>query len=555
MQNLKKNSRIGIWMLFCMLAVVFMLVPVKKADAEERRLTFITAYYSGGSVYVGDFIDLEKLTVKGYYSDGKYEDITDYIMSGYVVEQEGSNKFTVYSGEKKATFFVNGRTVKRISAYYTEGSVTIGESLNPDKLVVYAVFSDGKTERVTDFDLPDMVVYTVGRNEFAVVYKDQAATFTVTGKEVRHVRSVYASYNGPAVIVGNEPARDDFYVTAIYNDGTVERVTEFALTPAVVEEEGSNIMVVSYEDFSAEVKVQGRARRVVSLKAEYIGLPVVVGKTVDMEDIKVIATFNDDSTGEVTNFTLSSSVIQKIGDNLLTVFCDGRYTRMTVRGVESEEIDYNHGVKKTIRDNKVSSRISIAVGQKADPDQVEIVKVDRELVKKAMHRLVKTDKYIAYEVVFNDPEQASFLPMTMKVTVPADFDPDNFAVYYTPNKKTIMAQMNGEFINSNTYEFKMFQPGTYIIADCTPQLYVESLYLEEGEALSMRPDRSYSLDPVILPHTATNKEVEYSSSRPAIVSVDKYGILTAKKTGTAIITVTAKDGSGKKCTLRVTVRE
>lgn len=554
MQNLRKSGKIGIWILLCIAAVVI-LVPAKKAEAEDRRLTFITAYYSGDAVYVGDFIDLEKLTVKGYYSDGKYEDIKDYILSGYVVEKEGSNKITVYSGEKEATFFVNGRTVKRISAYYTEGSVTIGESLDPDKLVVYATFSDGKTEKVTDFDLPDMVVYTIGRNEFTVIYKDKDATFTVTGKEVRQVRSIYANYSGPAVIVGNEPARDNFYVTAIYNDGTVERVTEFTVMPSVVEDEGSNIMVVSYAGFSAEVRVQGRAKRVISLKAEYTGLPVVVGKAVAPEDITVIATFNDDSTGEVTNFTLSSSIIEKVGDNMLTVFCDGKYTRMLVRGVENEEIDYSHGLWKTIREKGIISRVSIAVGQKADPDQVEINLADRESVKKAVHRLVKTDKYVAYEVVFNDPEQASFLPMTMKVTVPSKFDKDNFAVYYTPNKKTIMAQMNGEFLNSTTYEFKMFQPGTYIIADCTPLLYVESLYLEEGDELSMRLGRSYSLDPVILPHTATNKEVEYTSSRPSVVSVDKYGTLTAEKTGTAVITVAAKDGSGKKYKLRVTVTE
>lgn len=554
MQNLKKNGKIGIWMLFCMMAVVFMFVPAKRAEADDRRLLYITAYYSD-SVFVGDFIDLEKLTVKGYYSDGKYEDILDYTLSTYVVEKEGSNKIIVYSGEKETTFYVNGRTVKRISAYYTEGSVTIGQSLDPDKLTVYATFSDGKSEKVTDFDLPNMIVYGIGRNEFIVIYKDQETKFYVTGKEERRVSSIYASYSGPAVIVGNEPSREYIYVTAVYNDGTIEKVTEFGILPSTVEDEGSNIMVVSYAGFSAEIRVQGRAKRVMSLKAEYTGLPVVVGKTVAMEDIKVIATFNDESTGEVTNFTLSSSIIEKVGDNLLTVFCDGKFTRMSVRGVESETIDYSHGLWKTIRDNKISSRVSIAVGQKADPDQVEINLVERDAVKKAMHRLVKTDKYIAYEVVFNDPEQATFLPMTMKVTVPVDFNKDNFAVYYTPNKKTIMAQMNGEFLNSSTYEFKMFQPGTYIIADCTPLLYVESLYLEEGGELSMRLGRSYSLDPVVLPHTATNKEVEYSSSRSAIVSVDKYGTLTAKQAGTAVITVAAKDGSGKKCTLRVTVTE
>ena len=103
--------------------------------------------------------------------------------------------------------------------------------------------------------------------------------------------------------------------------------------------------------------------------------------------------------------------------------------------------------------------------------------------------------------------------MTMKVSVPAGYDREQFAVFYTTNRKTIMAQMNGEFLKDGYYEFKMFQPGTYIIADCTPLIYVETLALEESE-LTLRLDRSYSLNPEILPHAATNKEVTFTSSRP-----------------------------------------
>lgn len=144
--------------------------------------------------------------------------------------------------------------------------------------------------------------------------------------------------------------------------------------------------------------------------------------------------------------------------------------------------------------------------------------------------------------------------MTMKVSVPAGYDKENFAVFYTPNRKTIMAEMNGEFLSDGNYEFKIFQPGTYIIADVTPLVYVESLMFEE-ESLTLRVGRSYSLDPVILPHTATNKEVTYTSTRPQIVSVSEHGTLTALKTGTSVITVEAKDGSGKTARLRVSVVE
>ena len=100
----------------------------------------------------------------------------------------------------------------------------------------------------------------------------------------------------------------------------------------------------------------------------------------------------------------------------------------------------------------------------------------------------------------------------------------------------------------------MFQPGTYIIADCTEQIYVETLELEKTE-ITLRVGRSASLDPVIYPYTATDKRVSYSSSRPYIVSVSKEGTLEALQPGTAVITVEAQDGSGKRCRMIVNVKE
>lgn len=385
-----------------------------------------------------------------------------------------------------------------------------------------------------------------------MTYESKTAKFSVTGKEERKPRSMFARYKGSAVIVGNAPKREDFYVSVFYNDNTVEQITEFELTPSVIQNEGSNVVVVSYGEFSYEVKIQGLAKKVMSIQAEYTGFPMIIGKTIATEDIKVTATFNDGTKDTVTNFTLSSSVVYKIGDNLITVFCDGKTARINVRGVEAEIINYGNSAQAFIRDGSSYTRVKLAVGGKADPELVQINKVSAGLVQKAMRRLVQTDKYIAFEVSFDDPEMDKYLPMTMKVSVPSGYDIENFGVFYTPNRKTIMAQMNGEFLSDGYYEFKMFQPGTYIVADCTPLIYVETLVFEE-DAISLRVGRSYSLDPVILPHTATNKEVTYTSSRPKIVSVSEYGTIKAWKTGTALITVEATDGSGKHCTLRVNV--
>ena len=545
----------GLFLIACMVfAAVLFFSTGRNAEAAEKRLSSITAVYTGDTVLVGHSVDLDKLTVMGLYSDGSYVKLKDYALSSYVVTKKGDNKFTVLCDGVKGELIVKGKEVLSLSAYYSQGSVTIGEKLDREKLIVTVYYSDGTSEKPKDYVLSHTLVEDLGTNTFLVTYENKTTKFTVTGKEERKPRTMYASYSGPAVIVGNAPDRNNFYVSVVFNDNTIERITEFELTPSVIQKEGSNVMVVSYGELSAEVKIPGLAKSVVSITAEYVGLPVIIGKTIAEKDIEVTATFNDGTKDKVTNFTLSSSVVYKIGDNLITVFCNGKTAHINVRGVEAEIIDYNHSADAFIRDGSIYSRVKLAVGAKADPEQVTIEKIDSKLVKKAMRRLVQTDEYLAFEVGFEDPELDVFLPMTMKVSVPAGFDREKFAVFYTPNRKTIMAQMNGEFLRDGYFEFKMFQPGTYIIADCTPLVYVESVTLEMEE-LTLRIGRSYSLDPEILPHAATDKEVKYTSSRPQIVTVSEHGTLKALKTGTSIITIEAQDGSAKSCKLRVKVVE
>ncbi len=551
MKNTGKRS-IGIGVLLFILAMVLCTIPAKRAEAAEKRLVSITAVYTGDTVLVGNSLDLNKLTVMGLYSDGSYSKLKDYALSAYVVEKKGDNLIAVTCDGVTGTFTVKGKEILQLVAYYSQVSHVIGETLDKEKITVYVYYSDATNMKVEDYVLSHTVVAKVGKNEFTVIYGGETAKFSVIGKEEKKPRTIYAMYYGPDIIVGNAPNRDDFYVSVFYTDNTSDQITAFELTPSIIQKEGSNTIIVSYGELSTEVKITGLAKTVVDIKAEYTGLPVVIGTAVSSEDIKVTATFNDGTKDTVTNFTLSSSVVYKIGDNLIMVFCDGNVAYINVRGVEAEIIDYTDGVQEIIREGKTSSRVKIAVGAKVDAEQVLVEKVDKKLVQKAMHRLIQTDEYMAFEVSLADPELDNYLPMTVKVSVPAGYDKKQFAVFYTPNRKTIMAQMNGEFLKDGYYEFKMFQPGTYIIADCTPLIYVESVSLEMDE-LTLRLDRSYSLDPEILPHTATDKAVTYTSSRPHIVSVSKYGTLKALKTGTSIITIETNDGSGKKCKLRVNV--
>ncbi len=67
-----------------------------------------------------------------------------------------------------------------------------------------------------------------------------------------------------------------------------------------------------------------------------------------------------------------------------------------------------------------------------------------------------------------------------------------------------------------------------------------------GDVIKLKPE----VDPV----NATNKKLAYKSSNTDVVAVTAAGVATAKKPGKATITVTAKDGSGKKATCTITVK-
>ncbi|WP_134682954.1 Ig-like domain-containing protein [Brevibacillus migulae] len=76
----------------------------------------------------------------------------------------------------------------------------------------------------------------------------------------------------------------------------------------------------------------------------------------------------------------------------------------------------------------------------------------------------------------------------------------------------------------------------------------------DKHSMNLRVNETDRLQVVIEPANATNKQVRWSSSDPRVVEVDESGKVTAKKPGSAVITVTTVDGQmTDRC--EVTVKE
>ena len=75
------------------------------------------------------------------------------------------------------------------------------------------------------------------------------------------------------------------------------------------------------------------------------------------------------------------------------------------------------------------------------------------------------------------------------------------------------------------------------------------------DKINLDNGKSYTLKMTVAPKNASNKAVTWKSSNPKVTVVSAKGKITGKSAGTAVITVTAKDGSGKKASCKVLVKK
>ncbi len=70
---------------------------------------------------------------------------------------------------------------------------------------------------------------------------------------------------------------------------------------------------------------------------------------------------------------------------------------------------------------------------------------------------------------------------------------------------------------------------------------------------TMTRGSTLSLNASVAPSNATYKKLKWTSSKPSIAYVNQSGKVTARRNGTTVITATARDGSKKKVSVKITV--
>ena len=114
------------------------------------------------------------------------------------------------------------------------------------------------------------------------------------------------------------------------------------------------------------------------------------------------------------------------------------------------------------------------------------------------------------------------------------------------------------FVGWETEDTEIFGDG-FIMPENDVVIYgyfkkpVESVEFIGGD-ITIGKDETEKLNVYVKPEDATIKDLLYESSDESVVTVDKYGNITAVGEGTATITVTSKDDPSKSDTITVTVK-
>lgn len=122
---------------------------------------------------------------------------------------------------------------------------------------------------------------------------------------------------------------------------------------------------------------------------------------------------------------------------------------------------------------------------------------------------------------------------------------DEYGVYATMNV-TVRSKCTGVYIGTDGYDG--WASGVQYNKQWVKTVNLFSLDLDDSSGA----DNEIDLDCWFTGYS-DYIACEWSSSAPAIASVDQYGVVTAHKAGTAKITLAALDGSGKKATCEIKV--
>ncbi len=179
-----------------------------------------------------------------------------------------------------------------------------------------------------------------------------------------------------------------------------------------------------------------------------------------------------------------------------------------------------------------------------------------EALKKAHQALVKREESAGQEELKSALAQA-VKNYSVSDTEKGNYTEESWNAYQIACQALIDLQKKGNYTEAEVTQAiealkKAYQGLQKADTQARSQIKVNKITLN-GTVKKLAKGKTVQLEAAVVPANAEDKSLEWTSSNEAAASVDKNGLVTAQGKGSAMITASAKDGSGISGTYQITV--
>lgn len=239
------------------------------------------------------------------------------------------------TGQTAATYLLNilrggAPFITGITAEWSYGQVIYPDTaLTSDMFTVRAAYSDGSVVPVTEFSFDPQVAST-NPTEVTVTYEGKTATVSVPVGTVS-LTGITAEYVGTGTIyVGDNLTKNMFRVTANYNDGSSEVVSDYTFTPVTMLNAGEQVVTFTYQEKEATATVTVVALSVTRIRASWIGGTIFKGTAFTKSMFSVRAEYNNGTSRAVSDYTFSPATANSTPTTLVIIEYEGKTTGLSV---------------------------------------------------------------------------------------------------------------------------------------------------------------------------------------------------------------------------------
>lgn len=239
------------------------------------------------------------------------------------------------TGQTAATYLLNilrggAPFITGITAEWSYGQVIYPDTaLTSDMFTVRAAYSDGSVVQVTEFSFEPQVAST-NPTEVTITYEGKTAVVSVPVGTVS-LTGITAEYVGTGTIyVGDNLTKNMFRVTANYNDGSSEVVSDYTFTPVTMLNAGEQVVTFTYQEKEATATVTVVALSVTGIRASWIGGTIFKGNAFTKSMFSVTAEYNNGTSRAVSDYTFSPATANSTPTTLVTIEYEGKTTGLSV---------------------------------------------------------------------------------------------------------------------------------------------------------------------------------------------------------------------------------